>query len=325
MNKDSERWVLAFDASCGTCREISDAVAHACDGRLEVLPLANADVRRWRDQALGREIDWAPTLLRVTGPRVRAWTGPVLGWRLARVLGPAATLRVMSALGRLQRQAAGKAGELPGAAPDVVSRARFFRLAAGAGVAAGLVFTGNTPAFATKGEQSAQAWVLANRANLPRGYAEVIAYPLAYRRAIYQASPPAVRSALWSAHLREYRSARPHLTTEQLDVLNRAAALAARESVFTAQGVAQLRQAEDVHRSAVAELGAHEVYQAFGMLGPIEAATTQVARYRDCECAFQHDYCGRYTCHNQPGRDNCNYLSDGCGWFWNEPCAGLCR
>ncbi len=327
MNKDSERWVLAFDASCGTCREISGAVARACDEKLEVLPLADMDVRLWREQALGATADWAPTLLQVTEDRVRAWHGPGLGWRLARLLGPASTLRVVSALGQLQRLAAGKASELPGAStsPDAISRAKFFRLAAGAGVAAGLVFTGNTPAFAGKGEQSAQAWVHANRGRLPQSYTEVTAYPQTYRRAIYQASTPSVRSALWSEHLRVYRSARPHLTNRQLEILDRAAGLAARESIFTPQGVAELRQSEDLHRSAMAELGAEEVHLAFGMLGPAAEGTTILAKSPNCECAFQHDYCGRLRCRNRVGIDACNYSPDGCGWFWNEPCAGLCR
>ncbi|WP_280454730.1 bacteriocin fulvocin C-related protein [Nocardia brasiliensis] len=327
MNRDSERWVLAFDASCGTCREISGAVARVCDGKLEVLPLADTQVRRWREQSLGPGADWVPTLLRLTDGRTRAWCGPAIGWRLGRLLGPATTLRVLTALGRLHRIAAGKASELPGAstAPDAVTRAKFLRLAAGAGVAAGLVFTTNTPAFAAKGDQSAHAWVHANRGRLPQTYAEVTAYPLAYRRAIYQASAPSVRSALWTEHLHRFRSARPYLTTRQLDVLDRAAELAARESVFTAQGAAELSRAEELHRSAVAEFGVREVYQAFGMLGPVEAGTTFLAKSPDCECAFQHDYCGRLRCRNRPGIDNCNYSNSGCGWFWGEPCAGLCR
>src|SRR5882757_1299577 len=57
-----ERWVLAFDASCGTCRQISGVAGEACDGKLEVLPLADANVRQWREQSLGVDAEWAPTL-----------------------------------------------------------------------------------------------------------------------------------------------------------------------------------------------------------------------------------------------------------------------
>jgi len=57
------RWVLAFDASCNTCREISAQVSSASDGKLEVLPLNHPDVQRWRQQGLGVQPPWAPTLL----------------------------------------------------------------------------------------------------------------------------------------------------------------------------------------------------------------------------------------------------------------------
>jgi len=100
--------VLAFDATCGTCRRISGAVEQACEGRLEVLPLADLDVRRWREETLGVDAEWAPTLLRVGSERVRAWTGPAMAAPLVRWLGPITTT-----------------------------------------VAAGLVLTGKTPAFAS--------------------------------------------------------------------------------------------------------------------------------------------------------------------------------
>lgn len=32
MEQGEGRWVLAFDASCGGCREISHTVGQACDG-----------------------------------------------------------------------------------------------------------------------------------------------------------------------------------------------------------------------------------------------------------------------------------------------------
>src|SRR5919197_3957987 len=138
MSASEARLVLAFDASCGTCREVSAAVAQACGGRLEVLPLAHDDVRRWRAQTLGPAAPWTPTLLRVRDARVRnererddrggddrvrvgrggddrvrvgrggdgavrAWTGTAMGVALIRHLGPRATIQVLRALGELRR------------------------------------------------------------------------------------------------------------------------------------------------------------------------------------------------------------------------------
>ncbi|MFC9433698.1 bacteriocin fulvocin C-related protein [Nocardia sp. NPDC057030] len=291
------------------------------------MPLADADVRRWREQALGQDAEWAPTLLRVRGDEVRAWCGPRLGFKLAGWLGPIATLRVLTAVGRLHRRASGKASELPGAsAPHGVNRAQFFRLVAGAGVAAGVVFAGNAPAFATKEQRSAQAWVHANRARLPQTYAGIAAYPVSYRRAIFQSVEPEVRSRLWVEHLRQYRSVRSTLTPRQQDILDRAVILAGRESTFAEQGADDLRHVDEMHQAAVAELGEHEAYRALGMLGPAEDSADLLAWRPDCECAFESPWCGsRRTCHNAPGIDDCNYSGSGCGTFWRYACKGMCR
>jgi hypothetical protein len=48
--RDQAHWILAFDASCGTCREISQVVDVAAEGKLEVLSLSRPDVREWREQ-----------------------------------------------------------------------------------------------------------------------------------------------------------------------------------------------------------------------------------------------------------------------------------
>jgi hypothetical protein len=92
----TERWVLAFDTACARCEAMSRAVERASQHRLEVHPLADDDVARWREQALGPAAAWAPTLIRVRGGgRARAWTGPAMGVRLVRVLGPAAAVRLL--------------------------------------------------------------------------------------------------------------------------------------------------------------------------------------------------------------------------------------
>jgi hypothetical protein len=51
------RWILAFDSSCGRCREISARVVQASGGKLEVLPFIAPDVKRWRVQSLGSRPD----------------------------------------------------------------------------------------------------------------------------------------------------------------------------------------------------------------------------------------------------------------------------
>lgn len=80
---------------------MSRAVARACDGKLELMPLSHPDVRQWRKQSqqnLGRQAVWAPTLIRVRAGDVRAWTGPAMGIMLVRYLGLRSTMRVLEAL-----------------------------------------------------------------------------------------------------------------------------------------------------------------------------------------------------------------------------------
>jgi len=141
------RWVLTFDASCGTCREIARAVAQACDGKLDVMPLAHPDVRRWRQQSLGPTAPWAPTLMRIQDSDVRAWIGAAMSIRLLRLLGARSTVRVVTALGQLshrgnERRPASSPGQ------DAMGRAEFLRFGAGAVVAVGFIFAGRMPALA---------------------------------------------------------------------------------------------------------------------------------------------------------------------------------
>jgi predicted DCC family thiol-disulfide oxidoreductase YuxK len=103
MSGTQARWILAFDASCGTCRGISRAVAEACDGKLKLMPLAHPDVRQWREQSLGSQAAWAPTLIRIQVDDVRAWTGPAMVVALVRHLGSRSTMRVLGALMQQRR------------------------------------------------------------------------------------------------------------------------------------------------------------------------------------------------------------------------------
>ena len=107
------RWILAVDSGCAHCRRLSQRVATACDGSLEVLPLRHPDVARWAELAHpGREIDWTPTLFRVDGGAVSLWTGRGMSLRPARHLGLRKTVAVLRAL---------VTGAVPAAADPVAS------------------------------------------------------------------------------------------------------------------------------------------------------------------------------------------------------------
>lgn len=323
-----QQWILAFDASCGTCTSVSEAVAEASGPGLEIRPLGDADVQTLRVRALGPDPVWAPTLLRVDGDRVRAWTGRAIAVPLARRLGLAASARVIQALGRLRRRADGRADELPGAPTGTaqLSRAHFLRLSGGVGVIAGMALTGTMPAFADIEKQSARDWVAVNRAALPDTYDTFAKYPLTFRREIFTASAPEVRSRLWTAHLDQFRAARPSLTPEQHRVLDEARALVARHEIWEP---AQAGRSADTTRlralrdAAIEAFGKPEAYAAIATLGPAPAARTQTARtgtVDTCPCATTDGWCGDLHCY--PG--NCEYRPSGCGTAWVEPCDGTC-
>lgn len=91
-------WILGFDGDCLTCRQLAEEVARLANGRLAVRSLRDPEVAAWRARALGPDAPWAPTLFRVEGERVEAWTGRRLAWQLARLLGPSRALALAERL-----------------------------------------------------------------------------------------------------------------------------------------------------------------------------------------------------------------------------------
>lgn len=318
MSLSNEQWVLAFDASCDRCRAISAAVATASGGKLEVLSLLHPDVVRWRQQSLGSDAPWAPTFIRVRsgGRGVRAWTGSAMALPLVRHLGPRATFAVLAELGHLKRQS-GKNSSHETAAG--IGRKQFLRLGAGAVVAAGLIVAGRTPAFAEGEQVAARKWVEANMDRLPRKYEEVVAHPMAYRRAIYAQLPQNDRQSLWLEQLQRYRSAHPGLSAEQRDVLDVASAFVERGFV-AAEG--EFGANERMRESMIAAFGEDGARALFTRLGPEPDPTGSVGTAGAvCTCSTWDDWCSGTTCMNF---GECDRTSSGCGTFWSTHCDGIC-
>lgn len=316
--------MLAFDASCAACRAVSAVVFNACGGRLEVVALGRQDVRDWRARALGPEPSWGPTLLAVDAGRgdapddgrVRAWTGASMAVPLVRRLGPRATLRVLRSLGQARAEARPeRRAHAPAAAG--MGRARFLRLAGGVAVAATVLVKSGTPAFAQgKDAAAADAWVTAHAGRLPDRYDDVVKLPLAHRRAVHAALPPAARSRLWVEHIDRFSSARPDMTARQRAVVEQVRATAA--DVRTFQRAPQRRQGEDVLTDkAVGAFGQADATQLLATLGPAE-----VQGLPDCECSTGSDKCSSSSCIWV--ENSCAYTSSGCGNFWLWSCDGFC-
>ncbi|MER6308685.1 hypothetical protein [Streptomyces sp. NPDC001657] len=104
---------------------------------------------------------------------------------------------------------------------------------AGALTAARLLFTGKPPTAAAQENSEAAHWAAAHRDNLPRTYDAVTAYPVAYQRAIFDASPPDIQSRLWIEALGRDRASRTGMTSAQEDIYARAIKLASDQRLFT--------------------------------------------------------------------------------------------
>lgn len=103
------RWVLGFDGGCGTCGHLAQQLVDLSGGRLTVASLHSTKVQQWREQALGPDAPWAPTLFAVDGTAVRAWTGSGLVTRLGRMVGPLKLWQIATMVGGLMDQQAGPA------------------------------------------------------------------------------------------------------------------------------------------------------------------------------------------------------------------------
>lgn len=135
--------VLGFDAGCGTCSDLAGRVQERVGDKLSVENLNDPKLMSWREEALGQDAKWAPTLFEVDGEKVeRAWTGWKMGWALSRKLGPATTWQVMQALGEVgaapRIEDSSIVEKLPEKAAEAVagvSRGQFLKGLGGAAVA----------------------------------------------------------------------------------------------------------------------------------------------------------------------------------------------
>lgn len=302
----TERWVLAYDATCGQCRAISATVERETAGRIEVLPLNHADVDEWRAAALGADAPWAPTLIRVREDgRPGAWTGPALGIRLVRRLGLRATVRLLNALSDLRHQAE--------RLPDderTLDRGRFLKLGAGLGMAAGIVLTGRTPAIAGQVPDEVDTWMKANAGSLPQTYQDLVKVPVPYRKAVYRTLPQDRQAQLWLDHLAEYRRTHPKLTPAQSDLITRLRAFVATKSASrnkALEGEVLEVFGLDEGRALVATLGPADVTPMLGC---------------KCDCSTESDYCWTSGCRYAACR--CRYYEQGCGFLYSYSCNGYC-
>lgn len=178
---------------------------------------------------------------------------------------------------------------------------------------------------------SIDAWVADNAANLPDRYDELAEFPIAYRRAIFNALPPAARSSLWQQHFKAYLVAHPELTPDQRAFVEEMHAAMSPELFRADPAMASSAERTALIDAAEARAAAlfppSELPDLLATLGPSEAAHYDTEAI-SCECNDDNDWCwyrlpvGSYTC--VAGAAECNRKPRGCGRFWLRPCNGLC-
>lgn len=308
----SRRWILAFDGSCSSCRGISEALAKACGPLIDVLPLRHPDVETLRLRALGAQPPWAATLLLVTGDEVQAWTGRRMALRLARVLGPVRASAALRSLGDLKAEVASIVSKKE---QGRLSRKAFFRVAAGAAMAGGIIITGAAPASA----DPATLWVKLHAGRLPVDYATITQLTMDVRRAVYQTWTARQKSDAWLAHLDWFLERHPKLSSEQRALVAEFRKMAATSQTFEGTPPQSLTQ---LTARAQAVLGDTDSAAAFARLGPTEEQPSSPLA-AGCKCSVENDWCGNGTTCNR-GYDGCIWKRDGCGALWAYPCNGQC-
>jgi hypothetical protein len=308
-------WLLAFDTGCRTCSDVIGQVKEQVQDRLTLAGLTEPRIAELRRRALGDRPRFAPTLIAVDGDPVRAWTGPRLSARLARLLGPARSVAVLRALNRADVVVNGSRRGLLKAVPLA---------ALGAFVLSGGLAA---PAMAAPGRRrmtTAEVEAAVDRLQpLPSSYAEMTALPMAVRRAVYARHPATRRAELWREQLVRYRSAHPDLTGDQVAVIEQALALL--PTVFGSAGGAGSAQLDQVKEAAVAAFGPRTAATILGTLGPLEQpAPATVTPMNDCgcDCDCNPDFtpcdgCGEVAW-------DCRHTYDGCGFLWKQSCTGSC-
>jgi hypothetical protein len=144
----TRRLALGFDAGCMMCSELARRIEEKVGNKIEVLSLNDPFMARWREQALGKDAPWVPTLVEVEGDAVHAWTGVRMGARLSRALGPLATWRVMQVLGEANDEL-GLVDSVAARAASGLTRGQFLKGVGGAAVAISILGgTGKLPASA---------------------------------------------------------------------------------------------------------------------------------------------------------------------------------
>jgi hypothetical protein len=139
MSGGEGRLILGYDGGCSACSELAGRIEEKVGGKLEVLSLHDPLMANWREEALGGDAPWVPTLVEVGGEKAKVWVGWRMGVALIRRLGAPAAWEMMRILGGMGEEVrSGNATSTEHAA--LKSRRQFLKGAGGVAVALSIMF-----------------------------------------------------------------------------------------------------------------------------------------------------------------------------------------
>jgi len=162
-------------------------------------------------------------------------------------------------------------------------------------------------------------------------YASISHLDVEQRKSIYISLTPEMQNDLWLLHTQLWLEDHPDISDEQRDVVFQALGILAtggKKSPQLQGAIGRLQQrARDVFppellRSAFLELGA-TVSREPNRLGGLRV--TPLAY--DCECSTADDWCAILPTNPLKcfrGRGICAFTQDGCGWWLDKGCNGVC-
>jgi hypothetical protein len=169
-------------------------------------------------------------------------------------------------------------------------------------------------------------WVARNASQLPTKYADLVRYPMPYRRAIFSALDPEAKSSLWKEHFEHYRNEHPDLTAAQAAYIEKLVSSISAEFYSRLNDDPAVKKSLDQLKAEGSALFDRDsLGRLVSQLGPDPdpaSGRQPLQLYGGCTCNTDDDWCSwGYDCVG----GNCNDTVDGCGWWGNDPCNGLCH
>lgn len=162
----------------------------------------------------------------------------------------------------------------------------------------------------------ATRWVRAHHDRLPTTLAEYARYDKLYRRAIYEALPPATRQAFWRQHLEGFLRPGSPLTEPQKAAVRDAMAYLPALTVNNPDRAVANALRERLSRQFDRDL----LRTVFFRLGPVPADPAEATRRPLCDCSDDFDCFAGTVCKPLI----CSFTL-GCGVFGSDTCSGVCR